>query len=132
MKDYETCLKLKVLGLNQNRQTGSLYFLTPDFLLNIEDIGQIKAPTGMYVDVTPFVYVPTLEDLFNFLGKDFGEVRIMNDVTDFHKRVCAYARAPLGTSNETVRAFGAYIWESLANLAIAVKTYEEKPASVQE
>ena len=118
--NYETCLKLKVLGLYQKRHTGARYFITPDFVMNSEDLGSLQTKTGEYGDITPFVYIPTIEDVLAFLGPNFGEVRRMVNTDNPEMNVCAFAFQPIDDSGLILRAFGAGMKEALANLAIAV------------
>lgn len=117
---YEICLKLKVLGLYQKRHTGARYYITPDLVMNSEDLGTLQTKTGEYGDITPFVYIPTIEDILAFLGPHFGEIRRMVNHDNPDMNVCAFAFQPIDESGLILRAFGAGVKEALANLAIAI------------
>ena len=131
--DYSTCLKLKVLGLSQSHKTSSRYYITPDLVLAVQDLGLLTTIDGYDADWTPFVFIPKQEDIVDFLGSDLGEVRFMAGASSEERAWCAIARAALEGDVVPRRVFGVSMLEALAELAISVVGHvkEKDTPSVQ-
>ena len=127
--DIVTCRQLKYRGLKQSRIKGSRYYVLPEVVINIDDIGDLRTLDNLIVDWEQFVFIPTIEDLLSFLGEDWWETRREHNKADPHRQVTSYSTVK-ESADQFYRASGMNVLWSLANLALLVKDVSHETLKV--
>lgn len=129
-KAFSDCLTLRELGFPQLRRFQSMYYITPDKLICIDDLSCLKhdGDTDFEDVFNTLVFKPRIDDIIvnspwlqEFICMDDGSWMVYSRVEEDKEYL-----AQTGRTDPFIRARGATAWEALLALWIAVKEKERK------
>lgn len=121
-EDFELCLKLKDAGFPEDRMYGSIYYIRPDMMISVDEIGSLRAPgwTDFESIFSLLVYQPTLGRIELASRSFFTQCAWTSGAGCFAYSNVLNPDAPEG-SDPYIRANGRTEWEARANLYLAVQ-----------
>lgn len=133
---FKECLELRELGFPQKRKFQSMYYITPDKLICIDDLSCIKhdGQTDFEDVFKMLVFKPRIEDLLEespwlheFIMLDDGTWVAYSKVEEDHEFI-----KESGRQDKMIRFIGSDIRSALLGLWIAVKSRDRKNPMTSE
>lgn len=120
--DFDLCLALREAGFPQKREQGSRYYIRPDMLIKIDDLGVIRSDgdTDFENIFETLVFKPTLGDIEEASRSFFTQVAWTVNAGCFAYSNAPNPDAPEGT-DPYIRANGTSEWGARVNLYLSVK-----------
>lgn len=114
MNVFELSRELNLLGFPQKKNDAGWYFVTPEVMIMMRDIDNLKLIDGRTtIDFDKLIYYPKEADLREFLGDDFQQL-IRTERSGWF----AYANSTHG-EGITTRSGGETAWLAMANVVYA-------------